>query len=89
MTKIATDIKELPTTRKAALPPTPPLHAPVAERAGIAEAGRARRGRATTCGFFDPALRKASVSPPGVCATATHGSGGASFVELGPAQCYG
>ena len=35
------------------------------------EVHRARRGRATTCGFFDPALRKASVSPTGVYATAT------------------
>ena len=31
---------------------------------------RARRGRAMICGFFDPGLREASVSPPGVCATA-------------------
>src|ERR1039458_4849234 len=36
---------------------------------------RARRGRATTCGFFDRTLRNASVSPPRVCATATAQSG--------------
>ena len=37
-------------------------------------AGGTCHSRATSFGFFDPTLKTAPVSPPGVCATATEGS---------------
>jgi hypothetical protein len=55
-----------------------PGHAPCdGHRRGWRRRGRARRtaGDQTAWGFADPALRKASVSTPGLCATATMGSG--------------